>query len=76
MHDAFRNAFMIEVRDLLPQDEIFQQRRAAISGLERVLIVVDPHTLIGRQKLPALSSVFFSRLSSFGSSGAVPCVSR
>ena len=51
MHDAFRNAFVIEVRDLFAKDEIFQQRRTAIARFERVLIVVDANALIGREKL-------------------------
>jgi len=28
MHDAFGNALVVEVGDLLAQDEIFQQRRS------------------------------------------------
>ena len=51
MHDALGNALVIEVRDLLAQDEVFEQRRAAQARLERVLIVGDRHALIGRQRL-------------------------
>jgi hypothetical protein len=29
VHDALGNALVVEVRDLLAQDEVFQQRRAA-----------------------------------------------
>ncbi len=42
---------MIEVGDLLAQDEIFQQRRAAQPGLERILIVRNGHALIGCELL-------------------------
>jgi hypothetical protein len=49
MHDALGNALMVEVRDLFPEDEIFQQRGSAQAGLERVLVVRNRHTLIRRQ---------------------------
>ena len=53
MHDALGNALVIEVRDLLAQDEVLEQRRAAQPGLERVLVVGDRHALVGRQRAPA-----------------------
>ena len=53
VNDPFGNAFMIEVSDLFPQDEIFQQRRTTVSGFERVLVVVDADALIRRQILVA-----------------------
>jgi hypothetical protein len=34
VHDALGNAFMVEVRDFLAQDEVFEQRRAAQAHLE------------------------------------------
>jgi len=34
VHDAFRDSFVVEVRDLFPQNEIFEQRRAAQAGLQ------------------------------------------
>jgi hypothetical protein len=40
MHDAFGNALVIEVRDLLAKYEILQQCWTTIARLERVLIVV------------------------------------
>ena len=43
MHDALGNALVIEVRDLLAQDEIFEQRRTAQTRLERILVVRDRH---------------------------------
>jgi len=46
---------VIEVRDLLAQNEIFEQGRPAQTGLERVLIVSDRHALVRRQH--ALTSV-------------------
>ena len=47
MHDAFGNALVIEVRDLLAQDEVFEQRRSAQPGLEGILVVGDRHALVG-----------------------------
>ena len=34
MNDSFGNAFVIEVRDLLAKNEIFQQGRTTIAGFE------------------------------------------
>ena len=48
MDDALGNALMVEVLDLLAQDEILEQRRAASAGLQRVLVVADGHAMIGR----------------------------
>ena len=41
VHDALGDALVIEVRDLLAEDEVLEQRRAAQPGLERVLVVGD-----------------------------------
>ncbi len=49
MHDALRDALMIEMRDLLAQNKIFQECRTAQTGFERVLIVRDRNALIRRQ---------------------------
>jgi hypothetical protein len=49
VHDPLGDALMIEVLDLLAQNEIFQQRRAAPSALERVLIIADWRPVIGGQ---------------------------
>ena len=49
MDDALGDALVIEVRDLFAQDEIFEQRRAARAGLQRVLVVGDRDALVGRQ---------------------------
>jgi hypothetical protein len=51
MHDALRNAFVVEVGDLLAQDEVFQQGRPAQAGFQRILVVTDGDALIGRQHL-------------------------
>ena len=53
MHDALGNALVIEVRDLLAEDEIFEQRGPAQPRLQRILVVGDRHALIGRQHAPA-----------------------
>ena len=39
MHDPFRNAFVVEMRDLFPKYEVFQKGWAALAALERVLVV-------------------------------------
>ncbi|MNW06044.1 hypothetical protein D3C71_2023860 [compost metagenome] len=51
MDNALRNALMVEVGDFLAHDEVFEQRRPAITRLERVLVVGDAHPLIGAQGL-------------------------
>jgi len=51
VHDALGNTLVIEVRDLLTQDEILEQRRTAFLRFKRVLVVGDRQTLIRRQVL-------------------------
>ncbi|CAJ8857246.1 Uncharacterised protein [Burkholderia pseudomallei] len=51
VHDALRNALVIEMRDLLAHDEVFEQRRAARARAQRVLIVRDAHALVRAQRL-------------------------
>src|SRR5512145_639259 len=46
MDDAFGNAFVIEMRDLFPQNKIFQESGTTIACFERVLIIVYPNTLV------------------------------
>ena len=41
MDDALGNALMVEVGDLLAEDEVLQQARAARAALQRVLVVRD-----------------------------------
>ena len=41
VHDALRDALVVEVGDLLAKDEVFQQRRPTRPGAQRVLIVDD-----------------------------------
>ncbi len=52
MDDPFGNALVIEVRDFFTHGEVFQQRRAARAGLQRVLVVGDFHALVRAQRLP------------------------
>ncbi len=40
---------MIEMGDFLPEDEIFQENGATLAERERVLVVGNLETLIGRQ---------------------------
>ena len=41
MDDPFRNALVVEVGDFFTQDKIFQQRGAAFTRAQRVLIVSE-----------------------------------
>ena len=50
MHDPLGDTLVVEVRDLLAQDEVFEQRRPAKPRLERILVVGDRHALIGGQR--------------------------
>jgi hypothetical protein len=49
MHDPFRNAFMVEVEDLLSEVEILDQRRSTRADFQRVLIVGNRSPLSSRQ---------------------------
>ena len=49
MDDALGNALVIEMRDLLAHQDVFEQRRAAHVRLQRILVVADGHALVGRQ---------------------------
>ena len=51
VNDPLRDPFVVEVRDFLAQDEVFEQRGTTQSGLERVLVVGDRHALVGGQHL-------------------------
>jgi hypothetical protein len=51
VHHALRDALVIEVGDLLPKDEVLQERRAAGANLEGILVVVDPQALVGGEEL-------------------------
>ena len=50
MDNPLGDALVIEVGDLLPKDEVLEERRAAEARLQRVLIVGDGHALVGRQR--------------------------
>ena len=49
MHDALRDALVIEVEDLLAEMEVFEQSRAARADAQRVLVVSYRDTLLGRE---------------------------
>ena len=49
VNDALWNSLVIEMGDLLAEREIFQERRTARPGFQRILIVGDDDALIGRQ---------------------------
>ena len=63
MHDPLGNALVVEVRDLLAEDEVLEQGRAAQPGLERVLVVGDRLAEVRRQHLPTgIDAVALERL--------------
>ena len=51
MDDALRDALVVEVGDLLPHDEVFEQGGPAGTGAQRILVVGDLHAMIGAQCL-------------------------
>src|SRR4029450_378109 len=60
VHHALGNPLVVEVGDLLAEDEVLEERRSARARLERVLVVVDPRAVIGRQQL--VGAAFAKRL--------------
>jgi len=46
VHDAFRDALVIEVRDFFAQDEVFEQGRATGAGAQGVLVIRDRRPLV------------------------------
>ena len=52
VHDTLWYPFVVKVGELFTQDEVFKQRRAAQSGLERILVVGNRHTLVGGEDAP------------------------
>ena len=57
VHDALRDALVVEVGDLLPQVEVLQQRRTACAGLQRVVGVGQPQALRGGQIVAGLGAL-------------------
>ena len=51
VHDAFGDALVVEVEDLLAEVEVLEQRGPTVSRSQRVLVVRDRHTLSGRQSV-------------------------
>ena len=49
--DPLRDPLVVEVRDLLAQDEVLEQRRPAETGLQRRLVVGDGDALVRRHAL-------------------------
>jgi hypothetical protein len=43
---------MIEMGDLLAEVKVLEKGGASLSGLEGVLVVVDPEALVRREELP------------------------
>ena len=78
VHHALGNALVVEVGDLLPEDEVFQERRAAGCDLEGVLVVVDPQALVGGEELLVRDFSVLLELLLFGTvrSGALGIAAR
>ena len=68
MHDAFGNALVVEVGDFLAEVEVLHERRAALAGLQRVVGVGNPHTLVGGQVLTFGARLELVELLLFGQS--------
>jgi hypothetical protein len=47
MHDTLGYALMVEVKKLLTEMKVLEQRWSAVADLERVLIIADGDTLLG-----------------------------
>ena len=47
--DTLGDALVVEVEDLLPEVEVLEQRRTALAGSQRVLVIGDRHALLGGQ---------------------------
>ena len=66
MDDPFRNALVVEVGDFFTQDKIFQQRGAAFTRAQRVLIVSDANALVGGEgKILTAFAMFFEGIKLF-----------
>ena len=50
VHDPLGDALVVEVEDLLAEVEVVEQRRAALAGAQRVLVVGDRDALLGGQR--------------------------
>jgi len=65
VHDPLRNAFVIEMRNLLSEMEIFHQGGAADAGPQRILIVRDFDALVACHDLTRFDRVG-SQIGGFG----------
>ena len=57
--DPLGDPLVVEVEDLLPEVEVLEQRRAALAGPQRVLVVGDGHPLLRRQDGVAGSAIWW-----------------
>jgi hypothetical protein len=67
MHHPLRDAFVVEVEDLLAQHEVLEQRRTRCTGTQAVLVVRDGDAL-GRGQPLAVFGVLASGLGGGGTS--------
>ena len=56
VHDPFRNAFVVEVGDLLPKVEVLQQAWTPLACLEGVVGVREPQSLGGGEEFARLGA--------------------
>ena len=75
MHDALGDAFVVEMRDLFTHDEIFEQRGAARTGAQRVLVIGDLHALIGPERFAIRPRAKLFEIFGFGigARGGIAC---
>ena len=57
VHNALRDAFVIEVGYLLAEDEVLKERRSAPPGFQPVLVVADRHAVVGGEHLLVTASL-------------------
>ncbi len=49
MHDSLGNAFVVEVEYFFAKDEVFEQRRSALSKAQAVLVIRNPRAVVRGQ---------------------------
>src|SRR4051794_22149226 len=62
VHDTLRNAFVVEVGELLPRVEVLQQRRATRARAQRVVGVPDTDTLLRGERRSGRITAEFLKL--------------
>ena len=55
MNNAFRNAFMVEVKNLFPKVRVLERGRTASPNSQRILIVGNRRSLLSGQRWDVIS---------------------